>query len=273
LLINVSIALKLGVVADTTGKSSPIGEYIVARALWESHWREEACIIYDSCIDFYQPLSSKTCFSIPFYDIQRVRRVDSGSTGPLAGRPILAIETAWKCHYLVLCTHEVLTDFFNILNASIFSHGEEVFQQDEWNAHMWQGVQSSADNSGDSAKWANIGSSSKKKQRIILNSRRMPFDCESFNYEGNKSASQREIGAFVQALLQRALCISLETLLNNPKNFIGFLDDVSRLRQLPWNEIDKSSSGAFCIVVNLYHCLLQHSLLLSKTGPPTKVSV
>jgi hypothetical protein len=261
---------------DGAGKGDPIGEYIVARALWESHWREEACIIHESCIDFYSPLSSKTCFSIPFHDIQRVRRVDSdASGGPLGARPILAIETAWKCHYLVLCTDEVLTDFFNILNTSIFSHGEECFQQDEWNAHMWQGVQSSADTSGESSKWASIGSSSKKKrQRIILNSRRMSFDCEAFDYnKKDKDTSEREIGAFVQELLQKALSISLETLMSNPKNFIRFLDDACRLKELPWGEIDKNGSGAFCIAVNLYHCLLQHSLLLSKTGPPTKVNI
>jgi len=41
-----------------------LGEYIVARALWDSHWREEASIIYGSSIDFYAPLSNKAHLSI-----------------------------------------------------------------------------------------------------------------------------------------------------------------------------------------------------------------
>lgn len=267
--------VELGVLVDPNLKGEPIGEYIVARAFWESHWREEACIIHESCVDFYSPLSSKPCFSIPFYDIERVRRVDDcANGGPLASQPIIAIETAWKCHYLVLTNEKVRTDFFNILNASIFSHGEEAFQKEEWNAHIWQGVQSSVDKSGESSKWASIGSSSKKKrQRIILNSRRMPFDTEAFEYDSrDKGSLEKNVGVFVQELLGKALSISLETLARDPKSFIRFLDDASRLKELPWCDIDKNGSDAFCISLNLYHCMLQHALLLSKTGPPTKVS-
>ena len=187
---------------------------------------------------------------------------------PVVGHHMLAVETAWKCHYLAFSTEEMRTDFFNILNVSIFSNGTEVFQRDEWHAHMWQGVQSSTDTSGESAKWAGIGSS--RKQRIILNSRRMSFDCDTF---GIDESSEKDICSFVQKLLKRALSISLENLVSNPKNFIQFLDDTSRLRQLPFSDIKKNGAGAFCLCVNIYHCLLQHALLLSKTGPPTKVRI
>merc|ERR1712238_439493 len=37
--------------------------------------------------------------------------------------------------------------------------------------------------------------------------------------------------------------------------------------------VDTTSKEAFCIYVNLYHCLLQHSLLLAVDGLPTKSSV
>ncbi len=53
--------VELGVIPEN---GTPLGEYIVARALWESHWREEAAVIYGTCIEFYSPLSSKASFSI-----------------------------------------------------------------------------------------------------------------------------------------------------------------------------------------------------------------
>ncbi len=53
--------VELGVIPEN---GTPLGEYIVARALWESHWREEATVVYDTCIEFYSPLSSKASFSI-----------------------------------------------------------------------------------------------------------------------------------------------------------------------------------------------------------------
>jgi len=246
----------------------------VARALWDSHWREEACIVHESCIDFYSPLTSKACFSIPFYDIQCVRRVEERSgVNPLSGFPLVAVETAWKCHYLAFSNEEIQTNFFDILNAAIFSNVQDLHKEEEWKAHMWQEVQSSADSSGETSKWANIVSSKKFRQRIILNSRRMPFDCKSFEYDQtNTKGSDDVLCSFVEGLLRKALSFSLKPL-DNPSDFIKFLDDTSRLRELSLSEVDKDGRGTFCMCVNLYHCLLQHALLLSKTGPPTKRNV
>jgi len=161
--------------------------------------------------------------------------------------------------------------FFNLLNEAIFTCDEDMSHKDEWKAHMWQGFQSSADSSGDKAKWANVISSKKSKRRIILNSRRMAFDCEAFN--ATEKHCNEAICTFVQNLLLKALSFSLETLEKSPSDFVKFLDSASRLRELSLNELDKDSTEAYCICVNLYHCLLQHALLLSKTGPPTKKNV
>ena len=208
--------------------------------------------------------------TIAFYDIQRVRRVDErNDANPLAGCPLLAIETTWKCYYLAFRTEDTRTDFFNVINAAIFS-GDDIRKEEELNAHMWQDVQYSAGLSGESAKWANIVSYKKSKQRVILNSRRMSFDCESFEYD--EENSEETLCSFVENLLRKALSFSLESLVNDPSDFKRFLDDASRLREFPLSKIDKSESCAFCISVNLYHCLLKHALLLHKTGPPTKVS-
>jgi hypothetical protein len=45
------------------------------------------------------------------------------------------------------------------------------------------------------------------------------------------------------------------------------------LQGLPLSAIDFRGNKAFCIFVNLFHCLLQHSLLLAVHGPPNRVSV
>lgn len=37
---------------------------IVARALWDTHWREEWCEINPSKLDFYAPLTNKPVFSL-----------------------------------------------------------------------------------------------------------------------------------------------------------------------------------------------------------------
>jgi len=143
---------------------------------------------------------------------------------------------------------------------------------DQWKARMWQSLQSSADSSGKKTKWAPIMSSKKHKQRIILNSRRMPFDCDEFTFQkSDKDLFQSNLCAFVENLLRKALSFSLENLMSSPEDFVRFLDETSRLRTFPLSSIDKSGKGGFCIFVNLYHCLLQHALLLATGGPPTKV--
>jgi hypothetical protein len=89
----------------------------------------------------------------------------------------------------------------------------------------------------------------------------MAFDIEDFHKVG--LTVERAVGAFVQNLLERALSFSLEKLEQSPESFINFLDDTSRLRKVPLSHLDLQGKEAFCIFVNLYHCLLQHALLLS----------
>jgi hypothetical protein len=207
-----------------------------------------------------------------FYDIQRVRRIDEG-VHPLPGYPLLSIETSWKCHYLAFKSNDVRQKFLDIINKAIMADSEDMNTRDEWKARMWQSVQSAADSSGEITKWAPIISFKKHKQRIILNSRRIPFDCDDFTFQKNeKHLYQLNLCSFVENLLEKALSFSLENLMNNPKDFVRFLDETSRLRTFPLNSIDKSGTSGFCIFVNLYHCLLQHALLLATGGPPTKVS-
>jgi len=61
------IFTKLGVVVSPTDYKKPGNEFVVARALWDSHWREEVAILCDSSISFYTPLSKKADISIRKY--------------------------------------------------------------------------------------------------------------------------------------------------------------------------------------------------------------
>ena len=103
---------------------------------------------------------------------------------------------------------------------------------------------------------------------MVFNGRRMAFDIN------NEALAERADGySFVEDLLSRALSFNLQSLEENPENFVEFLDLTSQLRLLPLEEIDLSSPQAFCLFANIYHCLLQQALLLSVKGPIDKKSL
>lgn len=53
--------IQLGVVPEKGDKSkgSLVYDCLVARCLWESHWREEWCGVYEGTLSFYAPLTKK----------------------------------------------------------------------------------------------------------------------------------------------------------------------------------------------------------------------
>jgi hypothetical protein len=118
--------------------------------------------------------------------------------------------------------------------------------------------------------WAPVSSSSKMRQRTILNGRRMAFDIAPAAVEDNMEYL-RQTSQFVGDLLATSLSFSFESLERNPEAFVKFHDATSKLRTLSLDRIDLSSSESVCIFVNLYHCLLQHALLLTVNGPLYKV--
>ena len=132
---------QVGVVPDTkleVLKGALVCESLVARCLWESHWREEWCGVYRKSFLFYAPLTQKPCLELctlpfvffcssvgmfvfltndcfgsnsAFSDVQSVRLLDIHQRSPLPGFPILAIETAWQCHYLAFPSEESRENF------------------------------------------------------------------------------------------------------------------------------------------------------------------
>jgi len=272
-------SIELGVV-PAKREQALIHDCLLARCLWESHWREEWCGIYKDMIVFYAPLAKKPLLEIAFQDVQAVRHLEPGYGSPLPGFSLLAVETAWRCHYVAFRSDEARDAFSQHLNSQIFScestgqvttpARKSAVEKDIWKARFWQGFQSSAESSmsGDHAKWAKITTMNKKKDRIILNSRKMVFDIDPIENEKDTSVCE-----FVENLLSTSLTFSLDSLQKDPDAFVTFIDSTSRLRSLNLSNVDFGSEEGFCLFANLYHCLLQHAMLLSLDGPLRKRSI
>ena len=250
-------------------------ESLVARCLWESHWREEWCGLYENGLVFYAPLTDSPCLELSFSDIKYIRFLDAGPISPLAGYPLLVIETAWLCHYCAFGNDRARQTFFERIedvkaiaaekdDTSVTSSRERELAE----ARFWQGFQTAIQysHSFGGGKWANVSSGSKMKSRAVLNNRRMVFDLNPPENDDDNA------NRFVEQLLSTALSFSLDSLKQNPDALIQFLDATSQLRTVALGEIDRESPQAFCLFVNIYHCLLQHALLFSVNGPLHKRS-
>ncbi|KAL3932921.1 MAG: hypothetical protein SGARI_003833 [Bacillariaceae sp.] len=202
-------------------------------------------------------------------DITNVRPLESDAKSPLP-------ETAWLCHYIAFKDEETRDTFGEKLEAVVENHIKLVEETASLKqialrkARFWQGFQTLSESSLSSGhgKWAKLRSKDKSLQRTVLNGRRMAFDCRTTLLE-----DVSKCGDFVQDLLSKVLTFSLESLEQEPEAFIEFLDLTSQLRFVPLDEIDLSGKYAFCLFVNIYHCLLQQALLLSINGPLSKKSV
>jgi hypothetical protein len=194
---------------------------------------------------------------------------------------MLSIDTSWRCHYVAFLTELERENFVTKLNDSMYHAGADDPTKQHTNkiAQEWESYKMSLEASltGSGGKWASvmIGKKSKqKRQRMIFNSRRMNFDLEPV-VDSRKLGVDAEgkmdlIASYVENILHKALSFSPKSLDSADSSF---LDEVSRLKSIPLHEIDYESKQAVCIFVNLYHCLLQHALLLAVDGLPDKVNL
>ncbi len=267
-------ALHLGV-KPSKKHGKLLDESVVARCLWESHWREEWCGMYENSLSFYAPLAKSACHEIFYSDITSVRSLAMDALSPLPGFPILVIETAWQCHYVAFRDETSREIFAEKVDDAIKNYKEKhmtdrMESKELQMARFWQGFQTLSETSlaSGAAKWAKVSWNQKSKERAVLNGRRMAFDC-SAPFGGRKSNAFE----FVEKLLTTALSFSFATLEQDPDSFINFLNMTSELRFLPLGDFDLSSPSTFCMFVNIYHCLLQQALLLSVNGPLSKKSI
>jgi hypothetical protein len=251
-------ALELGV--PHAGKAEgPLFESIVARCLWESHWREECCLVFSDSIKFYAPNAKDCAVELLFDDIRCIRELDKANEMPLPSFPILVVETAWMCQYVVFSNESKRELFRQVATRAkeysvVNDRTKEV--KELQNVRFWLGFKT--ESSLGQGKWADVASSGKIKPRTILNNRRMTFDLPPKDTNSN---------VFVEEMLKTALSFSLDSLLENPEDLIMLLDTTSYLRAFRLDELDFSSVSCFCLFVNIYHCLLQHALLLTINGP------
>jgi hypothetical protein len=165
-------AAELGVVPGT---HKPLHECVVARALWESHWREEWCGIYRTHIAFYAPLSRKPSWVLYFKDVLTVRLVEADKS-PLPGLFIFALDTPGRVHYIAFNDEGKREGFTVKIKEAIFKNGNDVLEREEKHAPeagMSDPREMFVLKSG---QWAGVGGSSKSNRRVILNARRMRFD-------------------------------------------------------------------------------------------------
>jgi Protein of unknown function, DUF547/Protein of unknown function (DUF1769) len=250
---------------------------LVARCLWESHWREEWLGVYKQKIKLFVPGSKLPSLQISFADISDVRSLDLSASSPLPGFPIAVIETAWQCYYFAFPDVPSKNEFCEHIQDQLKTSVKEQESENElWKARFWQGFQDSVDAAASTGnqKWAKINSGSKSMHRSVLNGRKMSFDITALvSMDEHDDIAIRKMESFVEKMLCRALETTFETMEKNPVSFSEFLDMASQLRSLPFDRIDLSQASALCLFTNIYHCLLQHALLLTINGPLYKKSV
>jgi hypothetical protein len=270
-------AFQLGIIPPD--EHNLVHDALVARCLWESHWREEWCGVYKTGIVSYASVSKRPSLELSYIDILGVRTLEPNRFGPLPGYPILVIDTGWQCFYLAFPNEESREVFADELNSQVRDFNERRVnddQKDLWKARFWQGLQDTAEETRSTGnhKWAKVQSGAKLKPRVILNGRRMVFDVESLaSPDDDDSTEVDKIESFVSKLTDTALTTTFQSLETDPTAFVDFLDMASRVRSIPLDRLNFSQPVTLCIFSNLYHCLLQHALLLTLNGPLHKRSV
>lgn len=140
---------------------------IVARALWDTHWREEVAVLYSSYIACYPLLGTKPSWVLSLQEIIGVSYLNEDSS-PLPRFTIMRIETVGRVHYLSFISKDVAQNFAtkireNITNMSfdlpVPSFVELSDPKDRFVVK--------------SGRWRPAG------RRLILNARKFTFDIET----------------------------------------------------------------------------------------------
>lgn len=292
--------------AKTKKGASPAARQvtIVARALWDSHWREEIAVVYPAHIAFYPLLAKKASWTLHLQELIGISHLND-ATSPLPGFSILRIETIGRLHYLAFSSKENC----NIMAASVLEHFSEITFDSSSG-----GAMPPAGDAGDprdrfvlkSGRWRPAG------RRLILNARKFLFDVEdklnnsllptessngssgsdssgSSNQHGS-SGPQKVGGAakldfsangaepywrFAERLLKSVFRLELsggstsdaEGLFPGREMVIKFLDETVKLKKINLQkDVNFSSPEALCFFTNIYHTLLMHARLV--LGPP-----
>lgn len=165
-------AVNLGIPKAEAGEGR-LFDAVVARCLWESHWREEWCVIQAQSIRFYAPNSKEPGLELFFDDIRCIRELEIGCQSPIPGYAVLVIETAWMCHYIAFSNDDKRDTFQQVATRAKEYVDEKQMEysrtrNDELQkARFWQGFGGSVESSLGKGKWAEISSNGVLKRRIM----------------------------------------------------------------------------------------------------------
>ncbi len=223
---------------------------MVARALWESHWREEWMVLYASHVSFFAMGTKKPGWSVFLHDILAVRVPPGASKlrSQFPGKFFLGLETLGRVHYLCFVTEAIQESWLTALSARV--GGQATYEipvgviiSDPREAFVLK-----------SGQW-------RPSSRIILNARRMSFDVPA-------SAATAALSMSPSQLSEKALRMVYDLSPDSgTERLVAFLDLCSSFRVLPLHLLDLASDEALAFFLNIYHTLLQHALLL--LGPPS----
>ena len=141
----------------------------VARMMWESHIREEVCVLYATQLSCYPPLSARASWVLPLRDVVGLADVYLEES-PLPGTYALRVETMGRIYYLSCRSYEARA----VLRDSI-AHQIAVLPPPTTKASPFSSYLGGA--SPDS--FTHVSGQWLPSTRLILNARKFPFDTQS----------------------------------------------------------------------------------------------
>mmetsp|Transcript_2996 Transcript_2996/g.4552 ORF Transcript_2996/g.4552 Transcript_2996/m.4552 type:complete len:1659 (+) Transcript_2996:117-5093(+) len=164
-----------------TSRRAPPRQHVamVARALWDSHWREEIAVLYPSYLAFYPLLAKKASWTLYLQELIGVSHVPDDNS-PLPGFSVLKIETIGRVHYIAFSNKETC----NLMAASVLEHLTTIT------------FDTSMPSFGDmtdprdrfvlkSGRWRPAG------RRLVLNARKFSFDIDQSSFATVEADSSR----------------------------------------------------------------------------------
>ncbi|CAM9490801.1 unnamed protein product, partial [Chrysoparadoxa australica] len=231
-------AAKLGVVLPRL-EVEPTLQCTVARALWESHWREEWLVLYPGCMTSWAPLTKKPIWELPLSSLIDCSALPSS---PLPGLHCLRLETLGRVHVVAFSKEQELQRWMSELQTLCSGAGSDPGEAFVLKQGPWTKLPAGP--------------------RIILNSRLFAFD-EALSVTSEK----RSPCQLASELLQAAFLLTPDS---GPKQLIAFLNLASSLRQVDLAALGTDGPEALCFFVNTYHALVKHMHLVLGAPPSAK---
>jgi hypothetical protein len=64
---HLSFIIQLGIEPKDINSTAIAGEFVVAKASWQSFWKEQGLVIDSKTLNFYNPLSATSCLTVGTY--------------------------------------------------------------------------------------------------------------------------------------------------------------------------------------------------------------